>query len=99
MPASSAAIRITASGVTPTAVCVLPGGSVAFTNDDMVQHDIESGTGCPALNLGVIAPAQSKSATFPSAMTCPFHDAGSPTNAAFQGTVAVTSAPVSGPGY
>jgi len=85
--------------VSPAAVCVQPGGSVTFTNADTVQHDVESGVACPELNLGVIAPAQSKTATFPVAEVCPFHDAGAPGNMAFQGTVAVTSTPTSGPGY
>jgi hypothetical protein len=97
-PGSTASMTLTSSGVSPKAVCVLPGGTVTFTNNDAAAHDIE-GSGCTELNLGPIAPAASKSATFPTSETCTFHDAGSPSNAAFQGTVAVTSAPASGPGY
>jgi plastocyanin len=99
MPGPSAAITITSAGVAPKAVCVLPGGTVTFTNSDTVQHDIQSGTTCTELNLGVIAPAGSKSATLPTAAICPFHDAGAPSNTALQGTVAVTTAPATGPGY
>jgi plastocyanin len=98
-PGSTASIRITSSGVSPTAVCVLPGGTVTFTNNDSAAHDIESGATCTELNLGSIAAAQSKSATLPTVEVCPFHDAGAPSNMAFQGTVAVTSAPAQGPGY
>lgn len=97
-PGPSASVAITSSGVSPKAVCVLPSGSVTFTNNDTVAHDIQ-GSGCTELNLGSIAPAGTKSATFSTTETCTFHDAGSPSNAAFQGTVAVTSAPASGPGY
>jgi plastocyanin len=80
-------------------VCVLPGGTVNFVNNDTVAHDIESGTACPNLNLGPIAPATTRVATFTTAQTCAFHDAGSPSNLAFQGTVAVSDAPTSGAGY
>lgn len=98
-PGPAATIRITSSGVSPMAVCVLPTGTVTFTNNDSVAHDIESGATCTELNLGSIAASQSKAATFPTTQVCPFHDAGAPSNTAFQGTVAVTSAPAQGPGY
>ncbi len=98
-PGASAAFTITSTGVSPKAVCVLPGGSVTFTNNDAVPHDIQSGGVCTELNLGVIAPSASATAMFPVTQVCTFHDAGAPSNAAFQGTVAVTSAPATGPGY
>lgn len=94
---ATAAIDLTSSGASPHTVCVLVGGSVTFTNQDSVQHDIESGTGCPQLNLGVLAPTATATATFPSATVCPFHDALNPTNTAFQGTVA--AAAPGAPGY
>ncbi len=97
-PGATASITIRSSGITPTAVCVLPTGSLTFTNSDTAAHDIESGT-CTDLNLGSIAAGASRVATFSTTETCPFHDAGSPSNTAFQGTVAVTTAPASGPGY
>ena len=95
--AFAAAIDLTSSGASPQSLCVVVGGSVTFTNKDSVQHDIESGTACPQLNLGVLAPSQTMTATFPSATVCPFHDASSPSNTAFQGNVSV-AAPGS-PGY
>lgn len=98
-PRSTAAVAIAATGVTPKAVCVLPTGMVTFTNGDTVPHDIQSGVACPQLNLGAIAASASVTATFPTAATCPFHDELDPTNVAFQGTVAVSSGPVIGPGY
>jgi len=98
-PSSSVQITITASGVSPTLVCVLPDGAVTFRNDDTVEHDIQSGAGCPALNLGPIPASTSKVATFVDPQTCPFHDEKAPTNMAFQGTVAVSAAPTEVPGY
>lgn len=98
-PTGAASITITSAGVAPKAVCVLPGGTVTFVNDDAVAHDIESGTACPDLNLGSIPAGQSRAATLAAAEVCSFHDAATPTNTAFQGTVAVSSAPATGPGY
>jgi plastocyanin len=85
--------------VSPLAVCVLPGGTVTFTNSDTVPHDIQSGTACPELNLGPIPPSQDRAVTFPAVGVCTYRDQNDPANAAFQGTVAVADAPVIGPGY
>jgi plastocyanin len=90
-PAQSATITITATGVSPNQVCLLPGGTVTFNNSDTAQHDIEAGASCPALNLGAIGAGTSKSATFADSQTCQFHDQTNASNAAFQGTVAVTA--------
>ncbi|HEY6002149.1 MAG TPA: hypothetical protein VIV57_04685 [Anaeromyxobacter sp.] len=100
-PGASAAITIKSTGVSPTAVCVLPGGSVTFTNSDTVQqHEIVSDGTCPELDTGVLAQSGGTvTLVFPTAKTCAFHDSVNASNTAFQGTVAVTSAPVSGPGY
>jgi plastocyanin len=98
-PGSTASFSIMSTGVTPKAVCVLPGGTVTFMNADTAQHDIESGTTCTQLNLGVIAAGGSATATFPTVEVCPFHDQLNPTNTAFQGNVYVTTAPAPGPGY
>jgi plastocyanin len=98
-PGQSASVSITSTGLSPMAVCVVPGGTVTFTNHDTVAHDIESTGSCPQLNLGSIAAGQANTAMFPTTATCTFGDATKPGNAAFQGTVAVASAPVTGPGY
>ena len=98
-PGSTASITIGAGGFSPKAVCVVPGGSVTFRNGDTVAHDIESGVTCTELNLGSIAAGQNKTATFATSQTCPFFDAAHSNDAAFQGTVAVSSAPTTGPGY
>ncbi len=98
-PTGAASITITSAGVAPKAVCVLPSGTVTFANNDTVAHDIESGTACPDLNVGSIPAGQTRVVTLPAAEVCGFHDAAAPTNTAFQGTVAVTSGPATGPGY
>lgn len=98
-PSGSATMTLTASGVTPKAVCVLPGGTVTFRNNDTVAHDIAGDGACSALALTAIAPSTSRSTTFPTEQSCPFHEAASPTNEAFKGTVFVTPLPQSGPGH
>ncbi len=98
-PGATATVKVGSAGFSPKAVCVLPAGSVTFTNTDTVAHDIESGMVCLELNLGPIPAGQSATATFPTAQTCSFFDAAHSTDAAFEGTVAVTSGTVSGPGY
>ncbi len=97
-PGTTASMSITASGLSPKAVCLLPGGTVTFDNTDAAAHDIESDGSCPALSLGSIAAGQKKSVALPDVQTCSIHDADNPTNAAFQGTVAVSSATTSGGG-
>ena len=98
-PGTTAGITITATGVSPKAVCVLPAGTVRFTNSDTVAHTVQSVGGCTQLDLGPIAPAGSATATFPIEALCSFRDAAAPTSVAFQGTVAVTVAPATGGGY
>jgi plastocyanin len=101
-PGGSASVTIAATGVSPKAVCVLPGGTVTFTNQDSAAHDIEQNgsiTSCTGLNLGAIAAGQAATAPFPAAATCGYEDAGHATDDRFQGTVAVTSVPATGPGY
>jgi plastocyanin len=98
-PTGSATLTLSASGVTPKAVCVLPGGSVTFVNDDTVAHTIAGDGACAALDVGPIASMGSEAATFPTEQVCQFHESAQPTNTAFQGTVAVTTAPATGPGY
>ncbi|HEU4385004.1 MAG TPA: hypothetical protein VFR85_16090 [Anaeromyxobacteraceae bacterium] len=98
-PVTTATVTIGATGVSPKVVCVLPTtGTVRFNNADTVAHDIEdSGTNCPQLNLGSIpAGGNITTATFPTVGVCNYHDQVAPTNAAFQGTVGVTSGPVGG---
>ena len=100
-PNTMASMTITAAGVTPINACVLPAGTVSFKNNDTVAHHIVFDVGgCPT--LAQIDPGATGSAVFPpvtSQLNCSFHDGAAPTNTAFQGTVAVTLATVSGGGY
>ncbi len=101
-PGQSASFSIGSSGLSPLAVCVVPGGTVTFTNHDSVSHDIAASTSdaaCAPLNLGAIAAGQAATAMFPTAAVCTFHDAAHASVAAFQGTVAVTTSQMTGPGY
>lgn len=97
-PGPTAAIHITATGISPVNVCVEPAGTVTFVNDDAAAtHDIEFDTaGCPA--VGNISPGGQATATFPTQANCSFHD-GSNASAAFRGTVAVSTVTVTGGGY
>jgi plastocyanin len=99
-PGGTAAITIKSSGMTPMNVCVLPSGTVTFTNSDTAPHDMVSDATCPELNTGSIAPSTTATVTFANTTkVCSFHDSLNPSNTAFQGFVNVTTAPVGGPGY
>lgn len=93
-PGPTAALTITAAGVNPQNVCVTPGGTVTFANNDSVAHHIEFDNGCAT--LAQLSPGAQGTVTFPTEGQCGYHD--SSAGAAFQGTVAVTTVTVSG-GY
>ena len=96
-PGPSTTLTFSATGVTPKAVCLLPSGTLHLVNTDSVQHHV--GSACTELNVGGIDAGTTKDVILTTAQTCSFNDPDAPTNAAFQGTVAVTSAPATGPGY
>ncbi len=98
-PGTSASVTISSAGVAPKAVCVQPGGTVTFHNNDTAAHQIQSTGTCTELNLPSIAAGQSDTAMFSTTGTCTYQDATQAGNAAFQGTVAVSAAPTTGPGY
>ncbi len=98
-PGLTASLSFSATGISPTNVCVQPGGVVTFTNSDTAAtHSVVfDTTGCPT--VGDIAPGAQATATFPTQQNCTFHDGRNAGNTAFRGTVAVTAATVSGGGY
>lgn len=100
-PGGTAAITIKSTGMSPMNVCVLPSGTLTFTNSDTVPHDMVSDATCPELNTGPIAPSGGIAmVTFTNtSKICSFKDSLNPSNTAFQGFVNVTTAPVGGPGY
>jgi plastocyanin len=96
---SAGTVTISSTGVSPKAVCVIPGSTVTFTNADTVSHTLapDAATGCALLNVGPIAASQSVPVVFPAVLNCAYHDAASPTNTAFQGSVSVATPGT--PGY
>ena len=100
-PTLTSQVTIASTGFTPSAVCVLPGGRITFVNGDSVQHHIESSdSGCSTqINLDISAGQSATTQPLTTApVICTFHDSAN-ASAAFQGTVAVSDAQVTGPGY
>jgi hypothetical protein len=96
---SAQTVTIGASGVSPKIACVLVAGSVTFSNGDTVAHTIaaDNAVACPLVDVGALAPAATRTVVFPAAISsCGYHDAGSPTNTAFQGSVSVAPAGTAG---
>jgi plastocyanin len=88
-----ATINITGSGTNSVTVSV--GQSVTFVNNDSRTRNMSSDphpvhTDCPALNVGVLTPGQSRtSAALTNARTCGFHDHDDPDNPQVRGAVTV----------
>ena len=88
-------ISLGAAGLSPTSLQLSPGSTVTFENDDGVEHLIRSDpypadTDCPELNVQLLSPAMSQTATMGSTpKTCGFHDDLHATDTAFQGSIVV----------
>jgi plastocyanin len=90
-PAGSTTITATASGVSPQSMTVGMGAAVTFANQDSVTHQFAS-TQCPELNTPVLQPGGRSTATMAnSPESCAFSDRLNPSNAAFQGSITVSS--------
>ena len=92
----TATIVIDSTGnVTPKDVTVAVGSRVTFTNNHSAAHDMNSDphpahTLCPALNVGLISPGQSRtSSNLSTARVCTYHDHLNETNPSLQGTIRV----------
>jgi hypothetical protein len=90
------AVTITAGGVKPQVLHVDYPVTVTFTNADAVPHKLESAPelnwdNCPEMNtVGTLKPGQSKAVAFSEKdAVCAYHDAGQPSNTAFQGYIAI----------
>ncbi len=72
-------VKISAVGFTPQDITIKAGEAVMWTNDDSVNHTVNSDphpvhTDYPPLNLGPMKPGESKSLTFPKAGVYKYHD-------------------------
>jgi plastocyanin len=92
----AATITIGADGrVTPAAVTVPLGSRVTFTNNHSVVHDMNSDphpehTQCPAINVGSIAPGQSRTTeNLTAGRTCGYHDHLRPSDTGLIGTITI----------
>jgi hypothetical protein len=88
-----ATITITASGT--NSVTINAGQSVTFVNNDSRARNMNSDphpvhTDCPALNVGILSPGQSRTSNaLTTARTCGFHDHDDPDNGSVRGQVTV----------
>jgi plastocyanin len=84
---------ITSAGVSPKTVTIATGSRVTFTNNDSKSHNMNSDphpehNSCPALNVGILSPGQSRSSqNLTSARTCGMHDHDDPDNALWKLTI------------
>jgi len=91
----AATLTITSTGTAPKSVSIPVGSRVTIVNNDTRNHDMNSDphpehTQCPALNVGVLSPGQSRtSQNLTTARTCGMHDHGDPDNALWKTTVVV----------
>lgn len=91
----AATLTITSTGISPRTVTVPIGSRVTIVNNDTQNHNMNSDphpehTNCPALNLGVLTPGQSRtSQNLTSARVCGLHDHDQPTNTLWQPTITV----------
>ena len=76
-------MSITAAGVSPKEVTTTVGGTVIFTNNDTIPHDVAGGPDpanpdCREIDaVGFLTPGQTKqTAPLPVARTCDYHDHG-----------------------
>ena len=89
-------ITITPSGVSPKTLTVARGTQVTFTNNDSVNHEMNSDphpvhTDCPEINsVGSLVPGQSKmTGNLNTVRTCGYHDHLRNTVVSLQGTIII----------
>lgn len=100
-PLATVQFTISATGLAPTADCVQPGtNNVGFRNTDVASHDVHFDANCGQASASLTVPAATTTTTtFGSAGTCTFHLDDKGTDAKFQGTLGISTLPVTGPGY
>jgi plastocyanin len=91
----AATLTISASGISPKSATVPVGSRVTIVNNDSRSHNMNSDphpdhTDCPALNVGVLSPGQSRtSQNLTTARSCGMHDHEDADNAAWKATIIV----------
>ena len=89
------ALTITSAGLSAPTADLAVCGTVTITNNDSAPHDMDSDphpahTDCPALNIGVLVPGQSRtSGSQNSARACGMHDHDNPGTQALKKTIVV----------
>jgi plastocyanin len=94
-PVETTTITITSAGVSPQSILVNAGARITFVNNDSRTHEPSSNphpshTQCPELNVGSLAPGQSRE-TGPAVggRTCGYHDHLDEGNVSMRGSVQV----------
>ncbi|HEY7412045.1 MAG TPA: hypothetical protein VII13_14955 [Vicinamibacteria bacterium] len=85
-------ITLTASGVSPTTLHAAAGVPVTFVNADTVAHEVRSDrhpthAECAVLEVGVLAPGQTRDIIVSIGQGCGYHAEDDPGNRAFQGYI------------
>jgi plastocyanin len=95
-PTPTNTVTITASGVSPKDIVVSAGAQVTFTNNDSINHEIDSDphpehTDCPEINqVDFLVPGQSRqTGNLVTKKICGYHDHQHPDTKAFQGTITI----------
>lgn len=95
-PSNPGTFTISAAGVSPKELTVVPGTRVLFVNSDTRRHDMASDphpehSDCRELEpVGGLSPGQSRETeNLNTVKTCGFHDHGSPDNAALKGRIVI----------
>ena len=94
-PSGPQTITISAAGVSPQQVRIEVGQQVRFVNSNTRNMQVSSDPHptheqCPPVNeVGMLAPGQSRAATFTVRGTCSFHDHGNPDDGRFRGAILV----------
>ena len=91
----AATFTITSSGIAPKTATIPVGSRVTIVNNDNRAHNMNSDphpehTQCPALNVGVLTPGQSRtSQNLTTARSCGMHDHDDSENALWKATITV----------
>jgi hypothetical protein len=89
------ALTLTSGGLSAPTADLAIGGTVTITNSDSRSHDMDSDphpahTDCPALNIGSIAPGQTRtSGAQNSARACGMHDHDNPGTQSLMRTIVI----------